>query len=326
MTKDYILKNKYRGSSFQPMDPYERIMTALTKQKIETVIRQKILFIDDDRVTQELMMATLDSDFEVIGETSGAKAIESAEAVRPQIILLDLSMPNVDGFEVLKVLKAHPVLSSIPIICVSGKTDESSRARAYGLGASGFMSKPIDIMKMSTDIKSIMKSMNVVLNSIDGKRRMFIGFNSSETSTKLKLDLVATIESGTKAIVISLQEGSVFFDSPELQNELQKEHIFFFQAKPNLITKLPYLENLGPLMVDIKDLLGVELKFLALFVDSPETILNIKSQDHLTATTILLSESLKTSFQSVKYYSTSSQDREITKSLNAISKILIGSL
>lgn len=286
--------------------------------------KQRVLFFDDDRVTQELVKSSLEDDFEVICETSGAMAIDSAEAAQPHLILLDLSMPNVDGFEVLKRLKSHPIFSAIPIICVSGKKDELSRSRAYNLGAAGFMSKPIDVNQMSSDIKALVKSMNMEFSSSDGRKSIFRGFNTSSMMSRLKSDLKAKLESNLKVVVFSFQEGARFFDLSYLENAVQEESLFFLQIKPNLITRLPYLEDLSPIVSDIEQLLSVPSESTVLFFERPELLVEISAQERLVATTMLLGETLSKNFKAVHYYSVSSSDPSISASLNSMAKILIG--
>lgn len=292
--------------------------------KIDGFEKQKVLFFDDDRLTQELVKSSLEDDFEVVCETSGALAIDSAEAVRPNIILLDLNMPNVDGFEVLKRLKSHPILSGIPIICVSGKQDESSRTRAYGLGAAGFISKPINVSQMSSDIKALVKSMNVELVSIDRRRHLFVGFNSAETQSRLKMDLGQTLAKGDTAVVFSFQEGQDFFQNDLLQEDLSSGRLMYLQIKPVLLTRLPYLEDLSPLIQDVQDFSPRGIGSSVLFFESPEVVIDINAKDRFTATSILLSETLSRHFQSVRYYSKALQDPALAANLNSMAKILVG--
>lgn len=285
----------------------------------------KVLFFDDDRVTQEILKSSLEEEFEVVCETSGSKAIETAEFVQPHIILLDLSMPNVDGFEVLKRLKSHPTLSAIPIICVSGKQDEASRTRCYGLGASGFISKPIDVDQISSDIKSLLKSMNIELISSDRRKEIFVGFNSNSMMSRLRLDLRTYLDRGEKVVLLSLQEGSSFFENANFEKELQDNSLLYLQIKPNLITRLPYLEDLSPLIDDINQFFESRGESIILFFERPEMVLEGCGQDRQIASTIMLSGSLNKNFQSVRYYSVTAVDPAKSANLSTFIKILIGS-
>lgn len=79
----------------------------------------------------------------------GAQALEmllgeGAERVRPALVLLDLKMPRVDGFEVLRRLRAHPDTRHLPVVVLTASREEEDVARCYALGASGYVQKPLD--------------------------------------------------------------------------------------------------------------------------------------------------------------------------------------
>jgi two-component system alkaline phosphatase synthesis response regulator PhoP len=72
----------------------------------------------------------------------GEAALDAVRKEQPDLILLDLLIPKIDGFEVLKVLKGDPVTSSIPIIVLTAKAEDEDRQRAMDLGADNYMTKP----------------------------------------------------------------------------------------------------------------------------------------------------------------------------------------
>ena len=118
-------------------------MSAEISEKLSQV--PKVLVIDDDINHHQLISVSLKKYFTVVSELSGANAVNCAIAEKPDLIILDLQMPHVDGFEVLRQLKQHPVLAGIVIFCMSGSNSEESRERSSQLGATAFISKPINI-------------------------------------------------------------------------------------------------------------------------------------------------------------------------------------
>ncbi|MGH7516630.1 MAG: ATP-binding response regulator [Gemmatimonadales bacterium] len=101
-----------------------------------------VLVIDDDPATHELMQRTLAREgFTTVGAMSGAEGIAVAHALRPAVIALDVVMPGQDGWQVLRALKADPVLAEIPVVMAT-LLDE--RPLALSLGAAGYLGKPID--------------------------------------------------------------------------------------------------------------------------------------------------------------------------------------
>ncbi len=105
--------------------------------------RHKVLVVDDQPENVRLLMDALRDDFTVAVSITGARALHLA-ATRPQpdIVLLDVVMPDMDGYEVCRRLKADPATSGIPIIFLTGLSDEGSERKGFELGAVDFIQKP----------------------------------------------------------------------------------------------------------------------------------------------------------------------------------------
>ncbi len=282
---------------------------------------KKILFVDDDLVTQKILAAALRASFEVVGETSGARAIERAEVVKPNLILLDLSMPNIDGYEVLARLKRHPILATIPVICVSGKIDEESRARAYRSGAAGFISKPIDVVQISQDITLLLEAMNTDVQSIDKARRVFIGRNSESVNERMKNDLQVALQDGKKVVIMSFTPGDTFFQSFDM-GFIKTGQILYLEIKSALVVRLPYLEDLSSIQSEIKEFLAVDDRKAELFFDGPEKLLNVE-QEKSAVTYMALSDVLAHLFDRVHFFSRYANDDVLNRNINQIAKILV---
>jgi len=103
-----------------------------------------VLIVDDDFTMRLLMRETLEqSGFQVIEAQDGEPALAIYQEQRPNIILLDVMMPNMDGFSVCKILRTLPECAHIPILLVTGLDDMESINRAYEAGATDFLTKPI---------------------------------------------------------------------------------------------------------------------------------------------------------------------------------------
>jgi diguanylate cyclase (GGDEF)-like protein len=106
--------------------------------------RPRILVIDDESWNIELLGETLGSDYEVLFAMSGLAALEIASARAPDVILLDVKMPGMDGFEVCRRLKANPVTCEIPVIFITGSNDVVAETKGLELGAADYITKPIN--------------------------------------------------------------------------------------------------------------------------------------------------------------------------------------
>jgi len=117
----------------------------------------KILVIDDkmdNLVTLSALLKNLMSDFVVITAQSGMEGIAKAKAERPDTILLDIIMPDMDGFETCRRLMANESTSRIPVIMITAiKTDARSRIKGLDIGANAFLSKPIDEAELTSQVK-----------------------------------------------------------------------------------------------------------------------------------------------------------------------------
>ena len=107
---------------------------------------QKILIVDDSEINREILAAMLEKTYEIDMAKDGQEAIEILEKKWEtyQIVLLDLNMPVINGYEVLKVMEEKQWLDSLPVICISAETSEASIGKAYELGATDYFTRPFD--------------------------------------------------------------------------------------------------------------------------------------------------------------------------------------
>jgi two-component system cell cycle response regulator len=118
----------------------------------------QILVVDDVAANVKLLEAKLISDYyEVITASDGFEAIEQAKAHKPDLILLDVMMPGMDGFETCQRLKADPELSHIPVVMVTALSEKTDRLKGLEAGADDFITKPINDSAMFARVKSLIR-------------------------------------------------------------------------------------------------------------------------------------------------------------------------
>jgi two-component system, cell cycle response regulator DivK len=105
---------------------------------------KKILIVEDVDFNRDLLTQLLEDEFEVIAATDGQAGIAAAERERPDLILMDLSLPVVDGWEATRRLKSHAELRAIPIIALTAHAMRGDEAKARASGCDDFLTKPID--------------------------------------------------------------------------------------------------------------------------------------------------------------------------------------
>jgi two-component system cell cycle response regulator DivK len=105
---------------------------------------KKILIVEDVDFNRDLLTQLLEDEFEVIAATDGQVGIATAERERPDLILMDLSLPVIDGWEATRRLKSHAELKAIPIIALTAHAMRGDEAKARASGCDDFLTKPID--------------------------------------------------------------------------------------------------------------------------------------------------------------------------------------
>jgi len=117
----------------------------------------RILIVDDDARNIRVMAAMLSADgHTTLSAGSGQDAVQVAQDEHPDLILLDVMMPDMNGFEVVEKLKALPATHDIPIVMVTALDDRESRLYALQAGADEFISKPVDRTELSVRVKNIL--------------------------------------------------------------------------------------------------------------------------------------------------------------------------
>jgi two-component system cell cycle response regulator len=117
-----------------------------------------LLVIDDAPSMHRLLAVRLkDEGLEFSTAFSGAEGLEMAERHQPSLILLDIGMPDMDGFEVLHALKDNRDTTAIPVVMMSGSVDSSDKVRAFELGAMDYVTKPVDVPELRARIQSAIR-------------------------------------------------------------------------------------------------------------------------------------------------------------------------
>ena len=115
----------------------------------------KILVVDDDRNLLKLFKYVLEKDgFAVITAMDGESGLKLALAERPDLVMLDLKMPKLDGIEVLRKLKADPLTAAIPVVMITASAQKADAERALREGAVGYIIKPFRIAELRDCVRA----------------------------------------------------------------------------------------------------------------------------------------------------------------------------
>jgi CheY-like chemotaxis protein len=119
----------------------------------------KVTIVDDDRDTRELLSLALESEgFEVTAAANGLRLIASLQLKRPDVILMDVNMSWIDGFELCKAVKKNEQFRDIPVVFVSGRGEPEDRRRGVEAGAADYFVKPLDLNLLIKRLRELIPS------------------------------------------------------------------------------------------------------------------------------------------------------------------------
>ncbi len=164
-------------------------------------MEEKTILVVDDTISNLDILGELLKDYDVIDATNGQEALEIIEREPVNLILLDIMMPNMDGFEVCKILQSNNETKDIPIIFLTAKTDEDSIEEAYDIGGSDYVTKPFKPRELLARVKRELKLQDLqeklkLLASTDPMTKLYnrryfteVALHTVELSKRTKQDL-----------------------------------------------------------------------------------------------------------------------------------------
>jgi len=121
-------------------------------------LSKKILVVDDNKDNRELVVKVLRRHgYDIIEAADGEEALKKAETERPALILMDISLPKIDGYEVTRRLKGQEHFKDVPIIALTAHAMKGDREKALCSGCEGYISKPISVRELPEQIKQYLK-------------------------------------------------------------------------------------------------------------------------------------------------------------------------
>jgi DNA-binding response OmpR family regulator len=120
-------------------------------------VKKRVLLADDDPALRRLIRATLgESDFELLQAADGEDALQVALSEHPLLVLLDVNMPRLDGFEVCRRLKGDPATADIKVVMLTARGSEIDRLEARAAGADEYFSKPFSPIQLLNKVYALL--------------------------------------------------------------------------------------------------------------------------------------------------------------------------
>ena len=153
-----------------------------------------VLVVDDDPVVRSLVRATLENDgFGVIEATDGIEGCELYEKHRPDLLLVDVVMPRMDGYELCRELRRHAHSAYVPIVVATSLDDVPSIARAYDAGATDFVPKPINWLVLNHRVRYILRASRAFEELRRNQQGLIAARDAAEAANRSKSEFLANM-------------------------------------------------------------------------------------------------------------------------------------
>ena len=128
-------------------------------------MNRKILIVEDDEALLKVLQLLLENSYDITLAMNGKQGLEIANSKRPDLILMDVMMPEMDGLEVLRRLKENPQMAGIPVILLTAKVGDENIYGGYQLGADYYIPKPFTNAQLLNGINLFLGPLNAAVGS-----------------------------------------------------------------------------------------------------------------------------------------------------------------
>jgi phosphoserine phosphatase RsbU/P len=118
----------------------------------------RVLIVDDVKANVDVLVTALRGEYRLSVALDGEKALDSVAANPPDLVLLDILMPGIDGFEVCRRLRAAPATRELPIMFLSSLEDSRNKAQGFEAGGNDYLTKPFDAIEARARVKSLLRA------------------------------------------------------------------------------------------------------------------------------------------------------------------------
>lgn len=123
---------------------------------MEAKEKRKIVAVDDSGIILKMLIKVLGSDYDLHAFSSGMRALQFLKEKTPDLIILDIDMPEINGYEMLKVIKEREHLKDVPVIFLTSNNDKSHVVKAVAEGAKDYVVKPIDEEILQEKVRALL--------------------------------------------------------------------------------------------------------------------------------------------------------------------------
>lgn len=211
-------------------------MVCFNQKQQEGEEMPKILLVDDDPKAVKLMgYILLKEGYEIVSALSGKEALEILSREKVDLVILDIMMPEMDGYEVCRRIRANPATAKIPIIMLTAKAMPEDRIAGYEAGADHYITKPVLPQELVATVKALLA--RTVVEVTRGKVVTFMGVKGGTGVTSIAANVGVTMaKEGLKSILLDMQPYGLALAS-QLGLPISRVDPSFLKMKPQDITK-----------------------------------------------------------------------------------------
>ena len=174
---------------------------------------KKILIVDDDNILRSVLKHTLEQQgYQVTVVASGTQALESFAENTPDLIVSDVSMPEMDGFEFCRILRSQPSGQLIPFIFLSARRELEDRIQGHSIGADDYITKPFEVKELIAKIESAIERTRRIHAEIVHLMSQFASFPTSNTPEPITSDNKNKTASPPEPLPLTPAEERVFWE------------------------------------------------------------------------------------------------------------------
>jgi two-component system phosphate regulon response regulator PhoB len=167
-----------------------------TSAQSQSTARSRVLIVEDDRDLNNLLKFTLEStrDYEVTSHFDGKDAVEVMLKCKPQLVLLDVMLPHLEGTEVLRVMRQHEQLAHVPVILLTAKSQESDKIDGFEAGADDYITKPFSPRELLLRVQALLRRSGIVIPVQSSAEKMAAQAPVSQPGVELESEKQITID------------------------------------------------------------------------------------------------------------------------------------
>ncbi|MCF8060288.1 MAG: response regulator [Bacteriovoracaceae bacterium] len=288
-------------------------------------MRKKLLIVDSDLGSKDSMLEVLQKSYEVVVIDNAVEAVAFGEKILPDIILVDLDMPQIDGFEFLNALDEHPTLCDVPVISMIDNKDEKYSRRAYAEGSNGMIYKPFNIANLERDIEGILKRTSDAIISSNKRISFYLEFSERTKLKKIKEIIKNQDFENEPLVLLTWNRGEdLIAEIDQMDDLINSNRLIFLEIKPSLISKFPYLQDVTPVVLELKSFLSESSRKYHLVMEEPGHLLNIEQREKSISQAYNMAQLIHHDFNRTTYVSSRPDSSESIKFTFKIGNILTG--